>query len=168
MTKDIKKYEAFPSQKADIISWEAHEYPYQNKSPLWYLIFSIISTLLLVFALFTKSIITVITFSLIIILVYVFAKRKPNRITYQLAPNGILAGNMLFPYKNIKAFWVFYNPPHNKTLNLETTALINNHVVIQLGDQEPVAVKLFLRKYIFEDTDKEEGVTDVIARKLKL
>jgi hypothetical protein len=75
---------------------------------------------------------------------------------------------MVYSFKTIKIFWLDYRPPEIKTLNFITTAYINNQITIQLGDQDPVAVKLLLKQYLPEDLNREESLTEMLARKLKI
>ncbi|MBI2607454.1 MAG: hypothetical protein HYW51_01365 [Candidatus Doudnabacteria bacterium] len=149
------------------ISWEAQEFIQHKKSTGWYLGFVLISAGLLIFALFTKSIITIITFTLLVIVVYIFSLQSPRQITHTLSSSGITVGNLLYPFKNIKSFWIVYRPPEVKTLNFETTAYLNNQVAIQLDSQDPIEVKLFLEQYLIEDLDREESLSDIISRNIK-
>lgn len=149
------------------ISWTALEFVAHPKTPLWYLGFGVIALGLMVFGIFSQSIITIITFALLIIVAYVFAVKSPRRQTYELDARGIRVNDIIYPYKNIKTFWLVYNPPEVKALNFETTAYLNNLVSIELANQNPVAVKLFLNRYLPEDLDREESFSEVLARKVK-
>lgn len=149
------------------ISWPAEEFKHQPKSFAWFIGFTIVSIALVVYAVFSKSVMTIIAFVLLITVAYLYAVKNPRILEHKITKTGIKAGNNLYPYKNIKKFWIVYQPPEVKTLNIETTAYLNNEVTIQLGNQDPVAVKLALRNYVPEDIDKEESLTDALGRKLK-
>ena len=123
--------------------------------------------MLIVFAAFSKSIMTVITFVLLILLSYAFAVKPPKSLRHSIGQVGIKVGNVAYPYKNIKTFWVVYNPPDVKTLNFETTAYLNNPVSVELGDQDPVEVKMLLKNFLVEDLEREESLSEVIARKAR-
>ena len=120
------------------------------------------------FAIYDRSIITIITFALIILMIFVISTQAPREITCKITKTGISLGNTLYPYKTIKTFWIMYNPPEIKTLNFETTAYINNTIIVQLGNQDPVTVKLALSQYLLEDLNREESATDALARRLKI
>ena len=156
-----------PIQKEEVISWEAPEFVHHPKTAIWYIGFTLLAVGLIIYSFYSKSILTMITFGLIIILGFIFSHRKPRVITHKLTPAGIILGDIIYPYRNIVKFWILYNPPHIKTLNLETTAYLNQQVALQLADQDPVAVKVYLVKHLPEDLDKEESLTDAIARRLK-
>ena len=148
--------------------WQAEEHEHHEKTTLWYIVFAVIAIGLLVFSFFTGSILTIITFVLIVVMGFVFAHRKPRMVTHQLTTSGVMLGEALIPYKNIKSFWIIYEPPQVKTLYLETNSYLNHHTAIQLGDQDPVAVKLYLKKYLLEQINKEESFVDIISRRLKI
>jgi hypothetical protein len=151
----------------DKIVWDADEFLFHPKSFVWYVAFFIFSAGLITYAIFSKSILTIVTFALVIISAFVFSRRKPRVIRHEIGPTGIILGDTEYPYKNIKKFWIIYEPPAIKTINIETTAYVNPHIAIQLGDQDPMPVKLLLRKFLPEDLDKEEAFTDTLARRIK-
>ncbi|OGE90714.1 MAG: hypothetical protein A3E29_01130 [Candidatus Doudnabacteria bacterium RIFCSPHIGHO2_12_FULL_48_16] len=158
-----------PKPRPREISWKTQSSTNPKRSLAWYVIFIILSLAALTFAIFySESIITVITFSLIILVVLTLSFITRTETTYRLSPLGISAGRMIYPYKTIKKFWINYRPPEVKTLNLETTAYINNIIAIQLGNQDPVAVKQFLAQYLRQDLDHEETAAEILARRLKI
>jgi len=150
------------------IKWEANSHIPHNRSSSWYLIFGLVALGLIVFAIYTHSITTTITFVAIILTIMALASQKPKTITHKLTRSEIITGKNIYPYKIIKTFWINYNPPLTKTISFETTAYLNNKVTLQLGDQDPVTVKLFLSQYLREDLHREETFTETIARQLKI
>jgi hypothetical protein len=102
---------------------------------------------------------TLLTFVLLIVVALIFSHQKPQEIQYQLTSTGIVIGQLAYPYRNIKKFWMIYTP-ENKTVNFETVAYLNNHISMELGRQDPVAIKQFLKNYLQEDLDKEESFTE--------
>jgi hypothetical protein len=108
-----------------------------------------------------------IVFILITVLLLYFGSQKPKLIKVQAGTTGITIGTITYEYKIIKKFWIVYYPPQVKVLYLETGAYLNNLVRIELGNQDPVAVKKFLLQYLEEDLDGQESLVDIIARRLK-
>jgi len=152
----------------ETLVWKAQSHIQQKRSAFWYLAFSIVFILLLAYAFFTHSIITFLTFFLIMIVVLIISTQPALEKTYKVTKTGIAVGSVHYPYKIIKKFWITYRPPEVKTLNFETTAYLNNRVIIQLGRQNPVELKLVLSQYLTEDIDKQESVTETLARTLKI
>jgi hypothetical protein len=156
------------TKSSEIISWEASEFVHHAKNPLWYIGFAVLAGALIVYGIFSGSLITIIMFALIVALAFVYAHRKPRTMNHDLTLTGIILGDTMYPYKSIRKFWIIYEPPQVKTLNIETGSYLNSHVTIQLGDQDPVAVKMFLKNYLIEDLNREESFVDIIARRLRL
>ena len=149
------------------ISWEAAEFKQHSKTQIWYIIFAIVSLLLIGYAIYQKSLITTIAFILLSAVSLAFALKKPTKLTHHITSTGIVVGDIIYPYKTIKSFWIVYDPPQVKTLNFETTAYLNRFITVQLEAQDPVAVKVALKKYLVEDLDREESFSEALARKLK-
>ena len=139
-----------------------------NRSPAWYLIFALVALGFLSFAVYTHSLLTFITFILIILTVLAISIQPAREITYKVTTTSISAGNIVYPFKIIKKFWITYNPPIVKTLKFETTAYINNKITLQLGSLDPVLLKLVLSQYLPEDLDAEETFAETMARRLKI
>jgi hypothetical protein len=157
-----------PDKLPQTIVWKASSHTQHKRTYAWYLGFGIISLGLILFALFTHSILTLITFILLIVVVFIFATQPAVKVSYKLTNVGIEAGSITYPYKIIKKFWITYNPPTIKTLSFETSAYLNNKVSLQLGDQDPVMVKSFLNQYLPEDLDRQDSLSETLARGLKI
>jgi len=152
----------------DSLTWRAHAQEKHERSNQWYIIFGLVFLGLVAFAVFIDhNVLTLITFVVMFAVVLLFTLQPTSVITYQITPSGIHIGSTEFSYKIIKSFWIVYTPGV-KTLNFETTAYLNNTITAQLGDQDPVEVKLVLDQYIPEDLDRGESATQTLARKLKI
>jgi hypothetical protein len=153
---------------SETLSWTAQSHIQPKRSPIWYLFFALVSLGLLAYAIYTRSPLTLITFFLIIVVLLIVSVQPSAEIQYKITKTGITAGHVIYPFKVIKTFWIVYNPPQVKTLNFETSAYINNKITLQLGKQDPVELKQVLGRYLPEDLDKEESLSETLARKLKI
>jgi hypothetical protein len=149
------------------ISWQALEYPEYKKHPLWFIALALVVGALVLYGIYSKSWTTVATFALLGAMAVVYAAQKPKTLTIRLTGQGVQVNNLTYPYSVIRKFWIIYHPPAVKTLYLETTAYLNHILSLELGNQDPRAVKAFLKQYLQEDLDATESATDLIARKLK-
>ncbi|MEO8065624.1 MAG: hypothetical protein ABI643_02075 [Candidatus Doudnabacteria bacterium] len=150
------------------LTWTAPSHIQSPRSAGWYLIFGLVSLGLIIFGIYNHSILMVITFIVVIFSVLLFTSQQPRALTFRATTTGIASGSLVYPYKTIKTFWIIYNPPSIKTLNFETSAYLNNQISLELGNQNPIEVKLFLSQYIPEDLNREETFTDTLARRLKI
>ena len=151
------------------ISWDGPSHQQQFRSPGWYLGFVLAALVGIAFALFyDRSITTIITFALIIVTVFFLSSQPIRTVTYKISAQGLSASKTLYTFQTVKKFWIDYHPPEVKTFNFETTAYLNNTVSFQLGDADPLAVRLVARQYIPEDLDHTYTITENLARKLKI
>jgi hypothetical protein len=152
----------------DSLIWRASTHEDKARSQSWYIGFALASIGLMAFAFFyDHSLTTIITFGLIIVIV-LWLSHNPRSITYKITKTGLAAGSTVYPYKIVKQFWILYSPPEVKKLNFVTTAYLNNQISFDLGDQDPMLVKLVLGQYIPEDLDREESFSETLARTLKI
>lgn len=152
----------------ETITWNAPSHTRTSRSPAWYIVFGIISVALIFFGVYNHSILMIVTFSVVILSVMLLSAQEPKNVVFKATKSGIVSGSIVYPYKTIKTFWIIYNPPVVKTLNFETSAYLNNHISMELGQQDPTELKLYLSQYIPEDLDREESLTDTLARNLKI
>ena len=154
-----------PGSKLNL-RWEALEFQVHQRNWLWYVGYLVVGGVLVGYAIYTRSILTVATFVVISIVAFVFAHQNPKTVTHELSQTGIRVGNSFYPYRNIRKFWIVYTR-ENKTLNLETTAYLNSQVSLQLGTEDPLPIREYLKAYISEDLDQEETLIDILARKIR-
>lgn len=148
------------------LKWIALEFKHHKKNFLWYIVFSLVTLGLIGYAIYIQNWLTLTTFVCLAIVTLVFANQRPQMIEHELSSTEIRVGQTLYPYRIIKKFWIIYTKD-NKSLNFETTAYLNNVVTLQLGRENPLEIKNYLKPYLQEDLDREESFTDIISRKIK-
>jgi hypothetical protein len=149
------------------ISWMSPEFRDYQKHPLWFVTFALVTALLVMYGIYTKSWTTSLAFLLMGIMGVVYASQKPRLLKVKVSGAGVQLQNLLYNYRIIKKFWIVYNPPEVKTLYLETSAYLNSIVKIELGNQDPTQLRNYLKQYLEEDLDQQESIVDIISRKLK-
>ena len=90
----------------DTLQWSALEYEEKDRSPDWFWALGVIVV--------TGAIASIIYsnyfFAVLLLfggtLLGFFAKKKPDTISYELNEKGLQIRTHLYPYKNIKSFWV--------------------------------------------------------------
>jgi hypothetical protein len=150
------------------ISWEAWEFQNYEKSPAWYISITGIALLVVVFFAYVQSdIFAAVSIALIAILFIIFSAQKPQRVGIELNSKSVKIGNLSYPYKQIKYFWVVYNERH-RTINFHTSAFVNNVLILELESQNPEQARNFLLKYLPEHSETEETPIQKIAHKFKI
>lgn len=145
------------------ISWQAPEYKHYEKTAGWYV--TLISIVILIdgfFIFIENDYFAAITILLLAGLVIFFAKQTPGEVEIELGTKSVRFGDLHFPYKQIRHFWVVHNHRH-KAVNLVTTTYINNIIVLELADQDPDIVREFLLQHLPEhETTQETFVQKVM------
>jgi len=148
-----------------LLSWTAPEFIRQTKSAGWFVVFAIITVLLLFLSVWLKNYF----FSGLIILTaalfFVQALKFPRTFRFSVLRDGIKIGDRLLLYKEIHSFWIFEEPSIN-ALSLTTKNLLNSHLLIPLGQQPPAPLRSVLAQYI-KEVEHEEGLIDWLARIIK-
>lgn len=152
----------FPSA----IKWEALEYEYIPKSNNWF--WSIV--IIVIGISFASILLGNMLFAIFVVIaglaIILFGARKPREISFSLSAKGLQIEKRLFPYENLRSFWIHYDPPKQKLLTVELKKLLIPAISIQLGDTDPNAVREYLLKFLKEER-REEPLVATITRLLR-
>jgi Protein of unknown function (DUF3093) len=146
--------------------WEAPEFRHYDKTLVWYVTVILVTAALIFLEIYKNDFFGAVSLFVICLLFVLFAHRKPSLVTIQLTNTGVHMGRIHIPYKEIKKFWVVHTR-HHKTLNLETTAYLQDLVVIQLGDQDSEEIREFLNIILPEHETPAPTFIQTIMHKFK-
>ncbi|MFB6182090.1 MAG: hypothetical protein ABEJ24_04315 [Candidatus Magasanikbacteria bacterium] len=154
----------------DIIhEWEISEYEDHDRGPTWIIISSLLGLGLVIFAVWSQNFLFALIIMLLGIIIFLQHNQEPAQIPFAITELGIVVGNKFYPYGELDAFFIVYEPPKIKKLYFETESKIKPLVHIPLKEQNPVEVRETLKGYIPEDLDREEEpLSDFLAREWKL
>jgi hypothetical protein len=148
-------------------SWDAPEFEIYEKSLKWYIFGLIFIVSMSGYGIYINSPIMSITFILIGIVGYIQTHREPRILTFSITEAGILAGKEFYPYENMYSFWVFYDPPHTKTISLHIKANLLSYVHIPIESEDPVLLREILLENI-EEIEQDHNFIDTIERVFNL
>jgi hypothetical protein len=145
-----------------LIRWEALEYEYIPKSNNWFWVIGIIAGGLSIASIllgnFLFAILVVVAGFAIILL----GAKKPKRVTFSFTSRGVQIEKRLFPYENLKSFWIHYEPPYQKLLTIEPKKFLMARLSIPLGDINPNTVRDHLLKFLKEERTEESFIQTLI------
>ena len=148
----------------NVLSWETAEYEFEKKNPDWFWALGIIALAGGLTAILLDNYL----FGVFIILAAVFlgfyASRRPQMVLYKIDTEGVHVGVEMYPYKNLKAFWLETEGPIKKLLLLSTGSL-SPILVLPLGSVSYMAVKEALLKNLPEQK-LSEPVSSLIMERL--
>ncbi len=147
------------------IEWEAPEYEFHKKGPNWFWALGIITLALFLSAILLHSFLFAFLILLVGFSLALFGARKPNIVSFKINAQGIHIGNRIYPYENLKCFWVDYEPPYKKELIMESKKTFMPHITIMIGEADPVKIRNYLLRFLKEEKI-EESLTSSVARLL--
>jgi len=162
-------------------SWSFPEFNQYDRSKNWYIKAGLVVFGLLLYAFLNPQIslfwpyikfaapnylfgFLVILFSLLILMYH----RNAEIVYFKITEDGVLVNDALHRYKDIKNFYIIYDPPMVKTLYFEPKSFFNPRIPINLTDQNPVEIRELLTQYLEEDLDREnEPISEQVSRIFK-
>ncbi|MBI5077462.1 hypothetical protein HZB94_03735 [Candidatus Falkowbacteria bacterium] len=150
-------------------SWDFPEFIRVKRSQTWYWVVSIILVLLIVYAVYSANFL----FAVILVLsAFIFIYQyfqSPRKVPAVIGEDGIIIDRAFYPHKEIKSFYIIYEPPQIKFLYLEFKNKLQKSLAIPLENQNPLEIRKSLLKYLRENlTINEEDFNETFARLLKI
>lgn len=152
-----------------LIHWRFPEYPDRERSIGGWLVMGILGVVLFIIALATANFLFAVVLVLVALIYMMQARNHPRLINFVLREDGIAIGDDEYRYEEIDRFWIVYKPGRVQSIFFHFKSNLRPYLSIPLGDANPLRVRDTLRRYLFEDLEKEdEPVTEEIARELKI
>ncbi len=153
----------------EIFGWTVDEYERHERGPVWYAVAFLVGLSLVMYAIVTRNFLFAIVIIMVGVIIALSALREPQRIPFMVTTRGVALGRQFVPYKELRSFWILYEPPQLKNLYVDFRSPITPHLVIPLEDQDPVELRQTLLEFIAENqTQEEESMTEILGRVLKL
>lgn len=156
-----------PKLASPEISWEAPSF-YFNPQKRY------LSLLILALALggggmlfFNKDTLTAIFLILSSLVLILYSNKRPEISRITINQTGITVGNDHHPYKDLRSFWIHYDPGFIKELSLESRKWYLPYVKVSLEKNSPVALRSLLINFLPE-REHEHSLVDIISRKIGL
>ena len=148
-------------------SWESPEFEVFERDKKWYLVIISFLVAVITYAIFSDNPIMAITFILIGIVGYIYIQKEPRILNFMITQKGIVAGKELYPFENLKSFWIFYEPGDIKVISFFSNAFLAPYIQIPLGKQNPVEIRKIILKFLPEKRE-EPSLSDLFQRLLHL
>lgn len=150
-----------PDKISGQVDWS--KYPTDKR-----LIFTTVTILVMVGAAYLylqKNIITA-TFFILIATVTLILSAKKKRVAYwEINQSGVIFDQSIFPYQDLKSFWIEYQPGYIKELSLKSRKWYLGYVKIPLEQENPLLVRSCLIEHLPEERH-EDTLIELITRKL--
>jgi hypothetical protein len=158
-------------EETEKLSWTALEYEERERSPDWFWALGIIFATSSIAAIIFDNYFFAVLLILSGLLLGFFAVKKPDVVAYELNAQGLKIRNRLYPYENIKSFWVQLNT--SPEINVKPMLFINSErafmPILSIPIEEMMAEEIhsiMLAKNITEKEMKEhpsEKIMEVLG-----
>lgn len=99
---------------------------------------------------------------------YVSLRHPPRPVNVSIREDGISLNKKLYPYSQIKRFWIIYEPPYLSVLHLHLRGKLFTEIKIHLADQSPATIRTILKSHIEELPNQQESFGEILTRLLKI
>lgn len=162
MEQEIEK------QGGGVLSWKIHEYPHYDHGVFWYVGLIFLGAAFLIYALWSRNFLFAFIIIMFAMVFLAHAGRHPAELEFAISPDGIRLGERNYPWKEIKKFFIIYEPPEVKTLYFDFHGF-RPTLSVSLDGQDPAEVRSALSRFLSEDTTQtEEPFSDWLGRLLKI
>lgn len=153
-----------------LFQWDFPEFEAHERGTTWYVVAGLLMLGLLVYAIVSANILFAVIIVLVAILLVYIEKREPREMTIKIAEEGVVIENRLFPYEEIKTFWIAYEVPDVHNIYFEFKSLSIPRLSIPYAENiNPNQLRSYLLQYVDENQEREgRPVSEVIAKLLKL
>jgi len=141
-----------------IYKWRVPEHEIVEKDKRWYLWIGLILSGIVIYAIFTDSLVMAITFILVGMVGYIIINKKPRIVNFYITDDGVIADKEIYEFEYIKSFWIFYEPEGLKAVSLHLKSKLMPFVHIPLGEEDPTVVREILLGYLEEIKQKPSAV----------
>lgn len=150
---DIIKKSAPPELKE--FEWEAPEFEKTEKEKSWFIMPAIVAIIICIFAIIIDNYLFVLLIVLSFTTFYMYANKSPRIIKFRIDEKGIEVDGRLHEYQDLRSFWLFYNPPIEKTLSIRSKKTFFPYIKIPTGNENPAEIRKYILKFMPEKRHQE-------------
>ena len=155
------------TRRSGVIRWEAPDYYTFEKSPYWSLLVGVLAVALSLILIYTNNYFPVIIIILAVIVTFQISHERPKAQEFALDEGGVMQRNEYIPYIELKSFWIARHG--NKTiLYLEPIQLFKSPIVVPLGRQNVTDIRTFILRFLPEQMERGEMLSDKLIRIFRL
>lgn len=171
ITKIVKRPEPVVMQEKikenPHISWEAPSFYYNPQKRYLSMLIVALLTGAIALLIFERDALTSIFLILSSLVLILYGNQKPMASKIKIDQSGILVDDRMYYYKDLKSFWIDYNPGGPRELSIESVKWYMPYIKVLLNEQNPIEVRSLVINFLPEQ-EHENSLADHIGRKLGL
>ncbi|MFA4833946.1 MAG: hypothetical protein WC619_03825 [Patescibacteria group bacterium] len=150
-----KNQEKSPEKEPENISWRVPEYDKHEKSGGWYIFYSLIAFLLILYSFLSGNFLFAVIVIIAAIVIVLRDGQEPDLVKISLTEEGIIVGKKFHDYDEFKNFSIIYKPQQEiKNLYFEFNNSLKFRLSIPLRKMNPLLIRKNLLRYLPEDLDR--------------
>jgi len=131
--------------------WETLEYEHYEKSPRWFWTVGMGGAVLILFAVLTTNFLFAILLLLATFTLLLHGHQPPDKITISMGRHGVQVRHLIYPFKNLRSFWV-HDQLLAKKITLRSKKAFMPYLHLPLPDNlDHEAIRLFLLEHLPEE-----------------
>ena len=136
--------------------WTIQEYERHERGTFWYVFMISIGLALVLYALATQNFLFALIIILFAIILFLQSHQEPLQVQFQITELGVIISRRFYTWSEFNNYYIIYEPPHVKTLFLDTVSTLRPALRVPLLDMNPNEIRHTLSQYLSEDVEKEE------------
>ncbi|MBX4190454.1 hypothetical protein KW791_04150 [Candidatus Parcubacteria bacterium] len=148
-----------PGGHAEGISWTTPLFPPKKKEA--YLTSLALVGCVAVLAYFHQSLLFMIMLGLSAFVLILHSHKDPEIQEINVDKVGVSVDDQKFYFKDIKSFWIDYNPPHTKELSIELKKAYMPYIRLPIHHVNPLEIRSIMVSYIPEKEHVRSILEDI-------
>ncbi len=150
-----------------VLQWQAPAKNDHERSDRWYLIAGVIAAVLIVYGLWDGAWLMSLSIALCAGLYYLVRDTKHKTHSIVITKMSVVFDGVVHPWAEMKNFWMLQGADYCE-LHIANKRRLVSDLMIQVGPQDPFAVRDVLLEFLEQDANKRERILDAIIRFCKL
>ena len=148
-----------------VFTWSAPEFASYSKSSNWFLLIVGAAIVLIAIFVWQKNWTAVGVVAAAALALIIQAKIKPKMLACSLYRSGVVIDERVYPFETLKAFWIVFG--EHSYVRLAQAKRLSSNVNLPIAEEDPEQIRLFLAKFLPEEEQKGEDISDTIQRWLR-
>ena len=149
------------------ISWEASSFYFNPQKRYLALLIIALSVGGAAMFIFKKDTLTAIFLLLSSLVLILYSNKRPEISKITVNQTGINIGRETYFYKDLRSFWIHYNPGMAKELSLESRKWYAPYIKVLIEDKNPLIIRSLLINFLPEK-EHENSLVDIISKRIGL
>jgi len=152
------------------ISWPVPEYDKHEKGGGWYIFYSLIAFLLILYSFLSGNFLFAVIIIIAAIVIVLRDGQEPDFVKISLTEEGVIVGKKFYDYDEFKNFSIVYKPKLEiKNLYFEFSNSLKPRLSIPLKKMNPLLIRKSLLRYLPEDLDRtDRPLSEELGKLFKL